>query len=85
MAAGLSSRFVPLSYDKPKGLTVVKGEVLIEDVLNRKETWIALVNDCRGLLHGLFRLSTKGQMLLELADDRPRLAGNWAKRGNEKW
>lgn len=30
MAAGLSSRFVPLSYDKPKGLTVVKGEVLIE-------------------------------------------------------
>ena len=30
MAAGTSSRFVPLSYEKPKGLTVVKGEVLIE-------------------------------------------------------
>lgn len=30
MAAGLSSRFVPLSYTRPKGLTVVKGEVLIE-------------------------------------------------------
>ncbi len=30
MAAGLSSRFIPLSFDKPKGLTVVKGEVLIE-------------------------------------------------------
>ena len=30
MAAGTSSRFVPLSYEKPKGLLVVKGEVLIE-------------------------------------------------------
>lgn len=30
MAAGLSSRFVPLSYERPKGLLVVKGEVLIE-------------------------------------------------------
>ena len=30
MAAGTSSRFAPLSYEKPKGLTVVKGEVLIE-------------------------------------------------------
>lgn len=30
MAAGLSSRFVPLSLEKPKGLLKVKGEVLIE-------------------------------------------------------
>ena len=30
MAAGLSSRFVPLSYEKPKGLLLVNGEVLIE-------------------------------------------------------
>ncbi len=30
MAAGLSSRFAPLSYEKPKGLLKVKGEVLIE-------------------------------------------------------
>lgn len=30
MAAGLSSRFVPLSLEKPKGLLVVKDEVLIE-------------------------------------------------------
>ena len=30
MAAGLSSRFVPLSLEKPKGLLNVKGEVLIE-------------------------------------------------------
>lgn len=30
LAAGTSSRFVPLSYEKPKGLLEVKGEVLIE-------------------------------------------------------
>lgn len=30
LAAGMSTRFVPFSYEKPKGLTVVKGEVLIE-------------------------------------------------------
>ena len=30
MAAGTSSRFAPLSYEKPKALTEVKGEVLIE-------------------------------------------------------
>lgn len=30
MAAGMSSRFAPLSYEKPKGLLNVKGEILIE-------------------------------------------------------
>ena len=30
IAAGTSSRFVPLSYEKPKGLVEVKNEVLIE-------------------------------------------------------
>lgn len=30
IAAGTSSRFVPLSFEKPKGLVEVKGEVLIE-------------------------------------------------------
>ena len=30
MAAGMSTRFAPLSYEKPKGLLAVKGEVLIE-------------------------------------------------------
>ncbi len=30
MAAGMSSRFVPLSFEKPKGLLNVKGEILIE-------------------------------------------------------
>lgn len=30
LAAGLSSRFAPISYEKPKGLLTVRGEVLIE-------------------------------------------------------
>ncbi len=30
MAAGMSSRFAPLSYEKPKGLLKTKGQVLIE-------------------------------------------------------
>lgn len=30
MAAGLSSRFAPISYERPKGTLVVRGEVLIE-------------------------------------------------------
>lgn len=30
MAAGMSSRFAPLSYEKPKGLLRVKGDILIE-------------------------------------------------------
>ena len=30
MAAGTSSRFAPLSYEKPKALTEVRGEILIE-------------------------------------------------------
>lgn len=30
MAAGLSSRFAPISYEKPKGILTVHGEVLIE-------------------------------------------------------
>lgn len=30
LAAGLSSRFAPISYEKPKGVLTVRGEVLIE-------------------------------------------------------
>ena len=30
IVAGTSSRFAPLSYERPKGLTRVRGEVLIE-------------------------------------------------------
>ena len=30
LAAGKSSRFAPFTYEKPKGLFVVRGQVLIE-------------------------------------------------------
>ena len=35
MAAGFSSRFAPLSYEMPKALINVKGEVLIERQINQ--------------------------------------------------
>ena len=42
MAAGMSSRFVPLSAERPKGLVEVKGEVLIERQIRQlKEAGIA--------------------------------------------
>lgn len=41
MAAGMSSRFAPLSYEKPKGLLRVKGDVLIErEILQLQEAGI---------------------------------------------
>lgn len=41
MAAGMSSRFAPLSYESPKGLLNVKGERLIErEILQLKEAGI---------------------------------------------
>src|SRR5574344_1110448 len=41
MAAGTSSRFAPLSYEKPKGLITVRGEVLVERQIKQlKETGI---------------------------------------------
>jgi len=35
MAAGLSSRFAPISYEKPKGLLKVRGEILIERMIEQ--------------------------------------------------
>ena len=43
MAAGTSSRFVPISVERPKGLIEVRGEILIErQILQLQE---AGVND----------------------------------------
>lgn len=42
MAAGMSSRFVPLSYEKPKGLLRVNGQVLVErQICQLKEAGIS--------------------------------------------
>lgn len=38
MAAGLSSRFAPLSFEKPKGLLTVKNELLIERQIKQLQT-----------------------------------------------
>ncbi len=35
MAAGMSTRFAPISYEKPKGLLEVRGELLIERVIRQ--------------------------------------------------
>ena len=41
MAAGMSTRFAPLSYEKPKALLKVKGDILIErEILQLKEAGI---------------------------------------------
>ena len=39
MAAGLSSRFAPLSYETHKALIKVKGEVLIERQIKQINRW----------------------------------------------
>ena len=47
LAAGMSTRFVPFNYEKPKGLLEVKGEVMIErlirQLLEKKITDIVIV------------------------------------------
>ena len=35
MAAGLSTRFAPISYEKPKGLLEVRGEILVERTIRQ--------------------------------------------------
>ena len=35
LAAGMSTRFVPISYERPKGLLYVKGEILIERLIRQ--------------------------------------------------
>lgn len=54
MAAGTSSRFAPLSYEEPKGLLAVKGEILIERIsrLHRhamEDNWPECLNHCDAL------------------------------------
>lgn len=43
MAAGVSSRFAPLSFERPKALTEVMGEVLIERQI--KQLYAAGIDD----------------------------------------
>lgn len=55
MAAGLSSRFAPLSYEYPKALVEVKGEVLIERQIRQlKEVGITDITVVVGYKRELF-------------------------------
>ena len=51
LAAGMSTRFAPISYEKPKGILTVRGEVLIERQIRQLQeagiTDITVANDYR--------------------------------------
>ena len=55
MAAGMSSRFAPLSYEKPKGLLKVKGEILIERQIRQlKEAGVTDITLVVGYMKEMF-------------------------------
>ncbi|MDO5118324.1 MAG: NTP transferase domain-containing protein, partial [Eggerthellaceae bacterium] len=55
MAAGLSSRFAPISYEKPKGLLSVRGDILIERMIRQlHETGITDITVVVGYKKELF-------------------------------
>jgi CTP:phosphocholine cytidylyltransferase-like protein/thiamine kinase-like enzyme len=55
LAAGTSSRFVPISYEKPKGTLSVKGEVLIERLIRQlKEANITAITVVIGYMKEQF-------------------------------
>ena len=56
LAAGTSSRFVPLSLEKPKGLLEVKGEILIERQIHQlQEAGISDIIIVVGYKYGQFK------------------------------
>ena len=55
LAAGTSSRFIPLSFERPKALIEVKGEVLIERQIRQlREAGINDIIIVVGYKHGMF-------------------------------
>lgn len=71
LAAGMSSRFVPLNFEKPKGLLEVKGETLIERQIRQlKEKGIDEIIVVVGYMKEQFEfLKTKyGVILVETTD-----------------
>lgn len=66
MAAGLSSRFAPISYEYPKSLVKVKGQILIErQILQLKEAGIEDITIVVGYKKDLFQyLEDKFQVKL---------------------
>ena len=71
LAAGTSSRFVPLNFEKPKGLLEVKGEVLIERQIRQlHEKGITSIFIVVGYMKEQFEYLTKkyGVQLIESTD-----------------
>lgn len=74
MAAGTSSRFVPLSYEIPKGLLEVKGEVLIERQIRQlREAGISDITIVVGYMADKFQyLKDKFGVTIVLNEDYSR-------------
>lgn len=75
MAAGMATRFAPLSYEKPKALIEVKGEVLIERQIRQLiEAGVPQIIVAAGYKKELFGYLTDkyGVMLVENPDYRTR-------------
>ena len=75
LAAGLSSRFVPLNYEMPKGLLSVKGEPLIERQINQlKEKGIDEIVIVVGYMkeHFEYLKEKYGVILVEATDYQTR-------------
>lgn len=85
LSAGVSSRFVPLCFEKPKGLLKVKGEILIERQIRQlREAGIEDITLVVGFMKEKFAyLQTKyGVSLIETQDYKIRNnhASVWAAR-----
>lgn len=62
LAAGFSSRFVPICFDKPKALIIIEGETLIERQIRQlKETGITNIYIVTGAHHAQFEYLRKAQ------------------------
>jgi CTP:phosphocholine cytidylyltransferase-like protein/thiamine kinase-like enzyme/biotin operon repressor len=71
MAAGMSTRFAPLSYEKPKALLEVKGEILIErEIRQLKEAGINDITIVVGYMkEKLFYLADKFNVNIVVNED----------------
>jgi CTP:phosphocholine cytidylyltransferase-like protein/thiamine kinase-like enzyme len=71
MAAGMSTRFAPLSYEKPKALLRVKGEILIErEIRQLQEAGISDITIVVGYMkEKLFYLADKFNVKIAVNED----------------
>ncbi len=75
LSAGLSTRFVPLNFEKPKSLLIVKGEVLIERQIEQlKEAGINEIIIVVGYMKEQFEYLTEkyGVILVESTEYKER-------------